>query len=54
MERNLTGTKAQAISTMDHAGGFRVARELTRRFREADEHIHGGITQTQVQRVSVL
>ena len=48
MEHNLTGTKAQAISTMYYAGGFKAGLEFTRRFWEEDEHIYGGITYTNL------
>jgi monoamine oxidase len=48
MEHNLTGTKAQAISTMYYAGGFKAGLEFDRRFWEEDEHIFGGITYTNL------
>lgn len=48
MEHNLAGTKAQAISTMYYAGGFKAGIEFNRRFWEEDEHIYGGITYTDL------
>src|SRR6056297_297743 len=42
------GTKAQAISTMYYAGGFKAGIEFNRRFWEEDEHIYGGITYTDL------